>query len=137
MIALEEADGKGLELDDYAGLGRSNPLMAAAMTIFMLSLIGLPPTLGLVGKLYLFQTVVAIDMYWLAIIGVLTSLISAYYYLRVVVIMYMREGEPKTSSEPWLNFTWVLMAVLTVALSLRPEILFDWASNAVIRLLTF
>ena len=95
------------------------------------------PTLGLVGKLYLFQTVVAIDMYWLAIIGVLTSLISAYYYLRVVVIMYMREGEPKTSSEPWLNFTWVLMAVLTVALSLRPEILFDWASNAVIRLLTF
>ena len=137
VIALEEGAGKGLALDDYAGLGKSNPLMAASMTIFMLSLIGLPPTLGLVGKLYLFRTVIAIDMYWLAVVGILTSLISAFYYLRVVVIMYMREGEPKTVAEPWLNFSWVLMAVLTVVLSLRPAILFEWAANSVMRLLTF
>lgn len=137
VIALEEAEGKGLELDDYAGLGKSNPLMAAAMTVFMLSLIGLPPTLGLVGKLYLFRAVVAVDMYWLAIIGVLTSLISAFYYLRVVVIMYMREGEPKVNTEPWLNLTWIAMASLTVILSFFPSQLFDWASSAVMRLLTF
>ena len=137
VIALEEGAGKGLALDDYAGLGKSNPLMAASMTIFMLSLIGLPPTLGLVGKLYLFRTVIAIDMYWLAVVGILTSLISAFYYLRVVVIMYMREGEPKTVAEPWLNFSWVLMAVLTVVLSLRPAMLFEWAANSVMRLLTF
>ena len=137
VIALEDAEGKGLELEDYAGLGKSNPLMAAAMTIFMLSLIGLPPTLGLIGKLYLFRAVVAVDMYWLAIIGVLTSLISAFYYLRVVVIMYMREVEPKTHSEPWLNFTWIFMATVTVVLSFVPGPLFAWASNAVMRLMTF
>ncbi len=136
VIALEDAEGKGLDLEDYAGLGKSNPLMAAAMTVFMLSLIGLPPTLGLIGKLYLFRAVVAVDMYWLAIIGVLTSLISAFYYLRVVVIMYMREGEPKTNSEPWLNFTWVFMAALTVILSIVPGPLFDWASSAVMVLLS-
>ena len=137
VIALEDAEGKGLELEDYAGLGKSNPLMAAAMTIFMLSLIGLPPTLGLVGKLYLFRAVIAVDMYWLALIGVLTSLISAFYYLRVVVIMYMREGEPKTNSEPWLNLTWIAMAAVTVILSFAPGPLFAWASSAVMRLLTF
>ena len=137
VIALETAEGKGLELEDYAGLGKTNPLMAAAMTVFMLSLIGLPPTLGLVGKFYLFRAVVAVDMYWLAIVGVLTSLISAFYYLRVVVIMYMHEGEPKLVSEPWLNFSWVLMAALTVVLSLVPAPLFEWASNSLMRLLTF
>jgi len=58
VIALEKENGKGLELGDYAGLGRKHPLMAAAMTVFMLSLTGIPPTLGLVGKLYLFRVVV-------------------------------------------------------------------------------
>ena len=133
VIALEKKNGEGLLLDDYAGLGRSNPLMAAAMTIFMLSLAGIPPTLGLVGKLYLFRVVVEGGFIWLAIIGVLTSLISAFYYLRVVVIMYMKEGEPKTTSESWLNLTWGVIAILTVLLSFIPARLFAWASQAMIK----
>ncbi len=95
VIALEKAEGKGLEIADYAGLGRKRPLLAAAMTVFMLSLTGMPPTLGLVGKFYLFRTAIQGGFIGLAVIGVLTSLISAYYYLRVVVTMYMREGEPE------------------------------------------
>ncbi len=134
VIALEKAEGKGLELKDYAGLGKSNPFMAAAMTVFMLSLTGIPPTLGLVGKFYLFSAVVDAGMYWLAIVGVLTSLISAYYYLRVVVIMYMHAGEPKTTSEAWLNVSWVAMAAFTVILSFVPASLFDWATAAVMKL---
>lgn len=134
VIALEEAEGKGLELDDYAGLGRKNPLMAAAMTVFMFSLAGIPPTLGLWGKIYLFSAVVAADFYWLAIIGVLTSLISAFYYLRLVVIMYMKDGEPKTTSEWWLNLSWISMAAITVILSFIPAFLFEWASEAVMKL---
>ncbi len=134
VIALEEAEGKGLELEDYAGLGRKKPLMAAAMTIFMLSLTGMPPTLGLVGKFYLFSAVIAADFYWLAIVGVLTSLISAFYYLRVVVIMYMKEGEPKTTSESWLDLSWIAMAAITVVLSFVPAMLFKWASEAVMLL---
>ncbi len=134
VIALEKAEGKGLEIADYAGIGRKYPALAAAMTVFMLSLTGIPPTLGFVGKFYLFRAAIAGQFYLLAVIGVLTSLISAYYYLRVVVTMYMREGEPETTSEPWLNITWGLAALLTVIVSLVPAPLFDWASQAVLKL---
>ncbi len=134
VIAVERNEGKGLELDEYAGLGRKYPALAAAMTVFMLSLTGVPPTLGLVGKFYLFRAAIAGGFYGLALIGVLTSLISAYYYLRVVVMMYMRDGDPQTVSEPWLNLSWALSALLTVLISLAPAPLFHWASQAVLRL---
>ena len=64
----------------------------------------------------------------------MTSLISAYYYLRVVVTMYMRDGEPAITSEPWLNLTWSVSAILTVLISIIPGPLFTWASKAVLRL---
>jgi NADH-quinone oxidoreductase subunit N len=134
VVALERREGKGLEISDYAGLGRSHPGLAAAMAVFMLSLTGVPPTLGLIGKIYLFRAVVAGGFYGLAVIGVLTSLVSAYYYLRVVVMMYMREGEPQVTAEPWLNITWALAAIVTVVASLFPAFLFEWASQAVLRL---
>jgi NADH-quinone oxidoreductase subunit N len=134
VIALEKPEGKGLEISDFAGLGRKHPLLAAAMTVFMLSLTGIPPTLGLVGKFYLFRTAIQGGFIGLAIIGVLTSLISAYYYLRVVVMMYMREGDPETTREPWLDLTWSLTALATVVLSFLPMALFAWASGAVIKL---
>jgi NADH-quinone oxidoreductase subunit N len=90
--------------------------------------------LGLVGKIYLFRVVVEGGFIWLAIIGVLTSLISAFYYLRVIVIMYMKEGEPKTTSEGWLDLTWGAMAIATVIFSFIPMSLFKWASEAVMML---
>ncbi len=134
VIAMEKAEGKGLAISDYAGLGRKHPALAAAMTVFMLSLIGLPPTLGLVGKFYLFRAVMSGGFVGLALIGVLTSLISAYYYLRVVVTMYMRDGEPEVVSEPWLNLTWGAAAIVTVLLSFVPQFLFTWASTALLKL---
>ncbi len=134
VIALERAEGKGLQISDYAGLGRKYPALAAAMTIFMLSLIGLPPTLGLVGKFYLFRAVMAGGFTGLAIIGVLTSLVSAYYYLRVVVVMYMQEGNPERSRESFLDLTTAFTAIATVAISLVPQYLFAWASSAVLKL---
>jgi len=134
VIALEKSEGRGLEISDYAGLAKKHPALAAAMTVFMLSLIGLPPTLGLVGKIYLFRAVIDGGFYGLAIIGVLTSLISAYYYLRVVVTMYMKDGEPETERESFLDLTTGATALLTVALSLVPQYLFAWASSAVLGL---
>jgi NADH-quinone oxidoreductase subunit N len=134
VIVLEKAEGKGLEIADYAGLGRKRPWLAAAMTIFMLSLTGMPPTLGLVGKFYLFRTAIQGGFVGLAIIGVLTSLISAYYYLRVVVTMYMKDGEPETTREDWLDLTWGVTALATVVLSFLPMALFAWASEAVLKL---
>ncbi|HQV95533.1 MAG TPA: NADH-quinone oxidoreductase subunit N, partial [Anaerolineales bacterium] len=134
VIALEKEAGKGLALDDYAGLAKKHPALAAAMTIFMLSLIGLPPTIGLIGKLYLFRAVIDAGFVWLAIIGVLTSVVSAFYYLRVVVIMYMKDGEPTAERETWLDTTTLVTALVTVVVSFIPQFLFAWASEAVLKL---
>ncbi|MCE9645582.1 MAG: NADH-quinone oxidoreductase subunit N [Chloroflexi bacterium] len=134
VIALEKAEGRGLEIADYAGIAKKYPALAAAMTVFMLSFIGFPPTLGMVGKFYLFRAVIAGGYSGLAIIGVVTSLVSAYYYLRVVVNMYMREGDPVLEQESWLGLTTAFTAILTVALSFVPQWLFLLASTAVFRL---
>jgi NADH-quinone oxidoreductase subunit N len=140
VIALErngpEVAGanSGLELRDYAGLGRRYPLLAAVMAVAMLSFTGVPPTLGFVGKLYLFRTVLEGGFVGLAVIGVLTSLVSAYYYLRVVVMMYMQEGEPMVRRAPWLYLTASVAGLATLVLSIFSAPLFSWASQAVMRL---
>lgn len=133
VITLEKAEGKGLEISDYAGLAKKYPALAAAMTVFMLSFIGFPPTMGMVGKFYLFRAAIAGGYNGLAIIGVVTSLVSAYYYLRVVVNMYMREGDPTIEREPWLGFTTALTAIAIVVLSFVPQFLFILAGTAILR----
>lgn len=130
VITLEKAEGKGLELNDYAGLARKYPALGAAMAVFMFSFIGFPPTLGMVGKFYLFRAAIAGGFNGLAVIGVLTSLISAYYYLRVVVNMYMREGDPEIERDLTLSITTAITAIATVALSFVPQFLFLLASTA-------
>ncbi|MBI3097734.1 MAG: NADH-quinone oxidoreductase subunit N [Planctomycetes bacterium] len=88
------ADRLGVEdLDGYRGLGWRAPAVAAAMTIFLLSLIGLPPMVGFVGKLLLFKAVIEARLFWLAVVGVLNSVISLYYYVKVIRAMYL-EGVP-------------------------------------------
>ena len=79
-------------LEDYEGLGRSSPLLAATLTIFLLSLIGIPMTGGFFAKFYVFSAAVKANLIWLTIIGVINSGIGAYYYLRIIVVMYMRES---------------------------------------------
>ncbi len=132
VIALEQKEGRGLNLDDYFGLSTKYPGLAASMAVFMLSFIGVPPTLGFLGKFYLFRTVLQGGYVWLAIIGVVTSLISAYYYLRVVVNMYMHEGEPAVRLDPWLRLVSVGSAIGVVLLSLLSIPLFNWASKAIL-----
>src|SRR5919109_3885934 len=80
------------ELRDFAGLWRSRPELAALMTVFLLSLGGFPPTAGFIGKWYIFSAAVEQHYYGLAVIGVLTSVVSVFFYLRVVVMMYITEG---------------------------------------------
>jgi NADH-quinone oxidoreductase subunit N len=80
------------ELRDFAGLWRSRPGLAGLMTVFLLSLGGFPPMAGFIGKWYIFAAAVERGHYWLAIIGVLTSVVSVFFYLRIVVMMYMTEG---------------------------------------------
>ncbi len=81
------------DLDSFAGLGFKYPLTALAMSVFMFSMAGIPPTAGFIGKFYIFSAAVKSHDYWLAVIGVLNSAVSVYYYLRVVVYMYFKEPE--------------------------------------------
>jgi NADH-quinone oxidoreductase subunit N len=135
VIALERQGDQGLRLEDFAGLGRSHPGLALVMAVAMLSFIGVPPTLGFFGKFYLFSTVISGGYIGLAIIGVLTSLVSAYYYLRIIVIMYMREGEPVVRKEPWLYLTAFTSALGIIVLSIFSTPLIGWASQALLQLL--
>jgi len=130
VLTLEKKTGGGLNLDDYSGLGTKNPGLALAMAIFMFSLTGIPPTAGFIGKFYLFRAVVHADLIWLAIVGVITTLISAYYYLRIIVIMYMRPGDPEIHSESWLDTTVMLTGVLCVVLGILPGPLLALAGQA-------
>jgi NADH-quinone oxidoreductase subunit N len=143
VIAVERADpqspaapgagGEGLKIDDYAGLGARRPGLALAMALFMLSLTGLPPTIGFVGKFYVFQATLEAGYGWLALVGVLTSLISAYYYLRVVIVMYMREGEGRAVVNLPLNFTVAVTAIGTFVFGLLPGPVLAWATQALLR----
>ncbi|MFZ0320036.1 MAG: NADH-quinone oxidoreductase subunit N, partial [Candidatus Sulfotelmatobacter sp.] len=89
---VANAGERYVTLEDYEGLGRSSPLLAATLTIFLLSLIGIPMTGGFFAKFYVFSAAVKANLIWLTIIGVLNSGIGAYYYLRIIVVMYMRES---------------------------------------------
>jgi NADH-quinone oxidoreductase subunit N len=83
-----------------------------------------------VGKFYVFRAAIASNLIWLALVGVLTSLISAFYYLRVIVVMYMQSGEPKTHSEGWLNFSVAIAALATLILGIIPGPLLALAAGA-------
>ncbi len=85
------AGEKYVTLDDYAGLGRRSPLLAAILTVFLLSLIGIPATGGFFAKFYVFTSALQSHLIWLTIIGVINSAVGAYYYLRIIVYMYMRD----------------------------------------------
>jgi NADH-quinone oxidoreductase subunit N len=132
VIALEQKEEKGLDLDNYAGLGRRYPALAAVMAVAMLSFTGVPPTLGFIGKFMLFQTVLQGGFIWLAIIGVVTSLISAFYYLRVIVIMYMQEGEPIVAKDNWLYITAYATGIGIVFFSIFSTPILHWAYQAVL-----
>jgi len=115
VIALLGARDRANDtLRDYAGLWHSSPGLAALMTVCLLSLGGLPPTAGFIGKWYIFQAAVGAGYTWLAIIGVLTSVVSVFFYLRVVVMMYMAERDGAPAPQ---RVTGVGMAVLTLAIA--------------------
>lgn len=130
VVAVERREEEGLAIEDYAGLAARRPALALAMLVFMLSLTGLPPTAGFVGKFYLFRAVLQADLVWLALVGVITSLVSAYYYLRVVIVMYMQEGQPETRSEFWLDSSVAVTAAATFLAGILPGPLFALASEA-------
>ena len=98
-ILSMRAHGQMMEdIDDLAGLGRTNPLLAIALTALMFSFVGIPPLAGFFGKLYVFLAAINAGLYWLAVIGLLTSVVGAFYYLRIVKLMYFDEARESFDS---------------------------------------
>jgi NADH-quinone oxidoreductase subunit N len=97
---VEKENNQNLSLEDYCGLSRSQPVIALLMAVFMFALAGVPPFAGFFGKYYVFFAAIKAKMTWLAIVGVLMSVISAYYYLRLVVFMYFRESKLEIAVAP-------------------------------------
>jgi NADH-quinone oxidoreductase subunit N len=125
-----------LYVDDWAGLATSRPGVAFAMTIFLLSLGGVPPTAGFFGKFYLFKAAMeSPQLYWLVIIGVLNSVVSVYYYLRIVVAMYFRD--PMRPLEPTDGMSMraglLITAIAVVLLGVFPGTFVDWAGPVALR----
>jgi NADH-quinone oxidoreductase subunit N len=133
------SSGGGETVDDFAGLAHRQAGLAAVMALFMLSLAGVPPLAGFLGKLYVFGAAVEANLAWLAILGVINSVISAYYYLRVVAAMYMRDAQPAAPAtglvSPGLQVGVGLSALAIVVLGLWPAPILDLARVTVAALL--
>lgn len=133
VILLERREYAGETIEDYAGLAGRAPLLAAALVVFLLALTGIPPTGGFVGKLYLFAAAIQGGWGWLAVIGVLTSAMSLYYYFRLVVAMYQQEaGEstPMPLRAPSLVAAIAVCVAVTLVLGLYPGPVIELARAA-------
>jgi NADH-quinone oxidoreductase subunit N len=121
------------QLRDFAGLARARPGLAALMTIFLLSLGGFPPTAGFIAKWYVFSAAVEQGYYALAVIGVLTSVISVFYYLRIVVMMYMTDGaetvRPRIPAPAMAGLA--LATIVVFYLGVLPTRVLDLALNSI------
>ena len=125
---------KYVNVDDLAGLGWKQPATAALFSIFLLSLIGVPLTGGFFGKFYIFKAALDANLVWLSILGLLNSAVAAYYYLRIIVVMYMHEpGESTLTLEPLspgIRTTLWAAALGTLILGIFPSLLLNFATNS-------
>ena len=140
VILLESKGYAGERIEDFAGLARRHPGAAAGMLIFMLGLAGIPPTAGFMGKLYLWAATVEAGYIVLAVISVLMSAVSLYYYFRIVVQMYLKDGEEEGDApaelltDRWTEAAIAVCAVMTLAIGIWPAPLVGWAQSGLIAL---
>lgn len=131
VVAWVQHRGDGLDLDDYAGLAAKEPLAAAALSIFLLSLMGMPPLLGFYAKYYIIVALIDAKLLWLAIAIVVLSAVSAYYYLRVIAVMYFSEAkvEHEKRSTPLLNIGIAAMVIAVFVVGLFSSGIVDLAEH--------
>ncbi|MGE5693221.1 MAG: NADH-quinone oxidoreductase subunit N [Candidatus Zixiibacteriota bacterium] len=138
VVLAVEAKESSNQIGDYRGLANRNPYLAAAMTIFMLSLTGIPPTAGFMGKLYIFSAAVSANQIPLVVIAVLNSLVSVYYYLGIVVAMYMHPSPASEKNQSFYSAPLLVVLVLTVLgtlqLGIFPQALLQAASDSLVGL---
>jgi NADH-quinone oxidoreductase subunit N len=135
FAVISHIGGEGeryVTLEDYEGLGRRSPLLAATLTIFLLSLIGIPITGGFFAKFYVFSAALQANLVGLVIIGVLNSAVASYYYLRLMVVMYMREAREDVPVSPvplGLGAALAISLAATIYLGVLPGRVLDYAAR--------
>ncbi len=126
-----------VDIDDFAGLAQRQPAMAACLSVFLLSLLGLPLTAGFMGKFYVFNAALGSNLIWLAVLLGINSVIASYYYLRVIVAMYMREPKQEVTVAPVsasLSAALWIAAAGTLYIGLFPSHVFNFATKAAMTL---
>ena len=134
LILVARKGEENLDISDYAGLGFKHPLLGLTMTLFMLSLAGLPPTAGFFGKFYIFRAAIDAGQVTLTVIAVLNSLVSVYFYLGVVVSMYMRQPadqEPVGTFPALARTALLLTSLATLYIGLAPSRVLEYARQTV------
>jgi len=137
---LRKGGIEGEEIEDFTGLAKRQPLAAFFMLVFMASLAGIPPTAGFIAKFYVFMAAVDAGMAWLAALALIFAAVSAYYYMRVVMVMYMRDPNPSSVALPHLATSPALSVVLACAVvgvilfGLFPNPLVSFALQSVLTL---
>jgi NADH-quinone oxidoreductase subunit N len=123
-----------LEIDQMAGLAYRQPVTAAMLVIFLLSLIGVPLTAGFFGKFYVFKAALDANLVWLTVLGLLNSAVAAYYYLRIIVVMYMHEPSAATEGlqplSPGLKTALLASAAATIVLGVFPSLVLEFAGTS-------
>ena len=133
VTMLGRGEDKLVNLTDFAGLGAKRPGLAALLSVFLLSLAGVPGTAGFAGKFFIFRAALESRLLWLAIIGVLTTVVSFYYYLYVIVQMYMRDPAEDFADvrvPASLKFALLVSVVGTLYLGVLPTRVLEWTSSA-------
>jgi NADH-quinone oxidoreductase subunit N len=128
---------KWVKIEDFAGLSQRQPLMAAMLTIFLLSFIGVPLTGGFFGKFYIFKAALDSKLVWLTVLGLLNSAVAAFYYLRILVVMYMHEPGESTAdlrqAGPALKLAVFASALGVLVLGIFPSLVLDFATKSAIK----
>lgn len=141
VIVLQDRFGMGENVADYRGLGMRYPFLGAVMTLFLFSLAGIPPTAGFVAKFFVFGAVIQAGQIWLAVIGVLNSVVAVYYYLRLVVNLYSRPSEEMEAAQASLKVPAVALGALilaawaTLQIGILPNTFWELAKRSVYALL--
>ena len=122
-----------VEIDDLAGLSRNSPIIAYAVAILMFSLSGIPPLAGFFGKFFIFRAAIEQEFYVLAVVGLLSSVVAAYYYLRVVKVMFFDEPADKFDNIMGFERRAVLFisTAFVIGYIFAPSLIFDYTMNAV------
>ncbi|MBI3609821.1 MAG: NADH-quinone oxidoreductase subunit N [Nitrospirae bacterium] len=136
VTLLRRGGVEGDAIDDFAGLAKKNRLAALAMLIFMFSLAGIPPTAGFIAKFYIFMAAVNVHLTWLAVLGVIFTAVSAYFYLKVVMVMYMKEPDEEVhlAAPPAVVMVLAVAAVAVLLLGIYPGPFLDYAQNAALKI---